>query len=136
MFECKVGGTPEISVHWFRHGAEIHQSVKHKMSFFKSVATLEICQVSENDSGNYFCKASNEVGTESFTVELKVKGWFSFTCLHVVLLLSLSSILRPSYKSTVALVGFALLFQSLLRFLKSCRLLKLLKVQQQCLLAK
>ncbi len=84
MFECKVAGTPEISVHWFRDGVEIHQSVKHKMSFLDSVATLEICQVSGNNSGKYFCEASNEAGTESCTVELEVKGWFSFTCLHLV----------------------------------------------------
>lgn len=77
MFECKVAGTPEISVHWFRDEAEIHQSVKHKMSFFNSVATLEICQVSEHDSGKYFCEACNEAGTESCTVDLEVKGWFS-----------------------------------------------------------
>lgn len=84
VFECKVGGTPEISVRWFRDGAEIHQSVKHKMSFFNSAATLEISQVSENDSGNYFCEACSEAGTESCTVELEVKGWFSFTCLHLI----------------------------------------------------
>lgn len=84
MFECKVAGTPEISVHWFRDGAEIHQSVKHKMSFFKSVATLEIRQVSENDSGKYFCEARNEAGSESCTFELEVKGWFSFTHLHLI----------------------------------------------------
>ena len=74
MFECKVAGTPEISVRWFRDGAEIHQSVKHKMSFFNSVATLEISQVSENDSGKYVCEACNEAGTESCTAELEVKG--------------------------------------------------------------
>lgn len=84
VFECKVAGSPAISVRWFRDGAEIHQSVKHKMSFRNAVATLEICQVSENDNGKYFCEACNEAGTESCTVELEVKGWFSFTCLHIV----------------------------------------------------
>lgn len=76
VFECKVAGSPEISVHWFRDGVEIHQSVKHKMSFFNSVATLEILQVSNDDSGSYFCQACNEAGTESYVVELEVKGWF------------------------------------------------------------
>lgn len=84
MFECKVAGTPEISVCWFRDGAEIHQSVKYKMLLFNSVTTLEIGRVCENDSGKYFCEACNEAGTESCTVELKVKGWFSFTSLHFV----------------------------------------------------
>uniref|UniRef100_A0A8P4G4F1 Ig-like domain-containing protein n=1 Tax=Dicentrarchus labrax TaxID=13489 RepID=A0A8P4G4F1_DICLA len=84
VFECKVDGTPEISVRWFRDEAEIQQSVKHKMSFFNSIAALEICQVSESDSGSYFCEAYNEAGTESCTVELEVKGWFFFTRLHLV----------------------------------------------------
>lgn len=83
VFECEVGGTPEISVRWFRHGAEIRQSVKHKMLFFNTIATLEICQVRKTDGGKYFCEACNEAGTESYAVELKVKGWFSFICLHV-----------------------------------------------------
>lgn len=78
VFECTVAGTPEISVRWFRDGAQVHQSVKHKMLFFNSAATLEVCQVSENDSGNYVCEACNEAGTESCTVVLEVKGWFSF----------------------------------------------------------
>ena len=82
VFKCKVAGTPEISVHWFRDGSEIHQSDKYKMLFFNSVANLEICQVCENDSGKYFCEARSEAGTESCTVELDVKGWCSFTSLH------------------------------------------------------
>ncbi|XP_068589742.1 roundabout homolog 3-like [Cebidichthys violaceus] len=73
VFECKVAGSPEISVHWFRDGAEIHQSDKHMMSFMNSVANLEVCQVCESDSGKYFCEVSNEAGTESCTVELEVK---------------------------------------------------------------
>uniref|UniRef100_A0A3P8SWT1 Ig-like domain-containing protein n=1 Tax=Amphiprion percula TaxID=161767 RepID=A0A3P8SWT1_AMPPE len=84
VFECQVSGTPQISVRWFRDGAEILQSVHHRMSFLNSAATLEICQVSELHSGKYFCKASNEAGTESCCFELEVKGWFFFTCLHLV----------------------------------------------------
>lgn len=76
VFECRVAGTPEISVRWFRDGAEIHQSVKHKMWFVDSVASLEICDVGEQDTGKYFCEARNDAGTESCPVELEVKGWF------------------------------------------------------------
>uniref|UniRef100_A0A8C2ZQB4 Titin n=1 Tax=Cyclopterus lumpus TaxID=8103 RepID=A0A8C2ZQB4_CYCLU len=69
LFECKVAGSPEITVHWFRDGAELQQSVKHVMLFMNSVASLEICEVSENDSGKYFCEVCNEAGTESCTVD-------------------------------------------------------------------
>uniref|UniRef100_A0A665TER9 Uncharacterized protein n=1 Tax=Echeneis naucrates TaxID=173247 RepID=A0A665TER9_ECHNA len=79
LFECTVAGSPQISVHWFRDGAEIHQSDKHKMLFSNSVATLEICKVSVQDSGKYFCEVRNDAGTESCHVELEVKGWFSFS---------------------------------------------------------
>lgn len=81
-FVCKVGGSPEISVHWFRRGTKIHQSSKHKLSFSNSVATLEISQVSQNDSGEYFCEAQNEAGTTSCTFGLEVKGWFYSTFLQ------------------------------------------------------
>lgn len=81
MFECKVAGTPEISMKWFKDGVQIRQSLKYKISFFTSVAVLEVCVVSQQDSGKYFCEASNEAGTESCIFELVVKGWFSFLCL-------------------------------------------------------
>lgn len=92
MFQCRVGGSPEISVHWFRHGAEIHQSGKHNLSLVQSVATLEISQVSESDCGNYFCQASNEAGTESFAVELQVKGRFP-SSVHMLRRLTVSEFL-------------------------------------------
>lgn len=81
VFECKVAGTPEISMKWFKDGVQIHQSLKYKISFFTSVAILEVCVVSQQDSGKYFCEASNEAGRESCIFELVVKGWFSFLCL-------------------------------------------------------
>lgn len=89
MFQCRVGGSPEISVHWFRRGTDIHQSARHNLSLVQSVAILEISQVSESDSGNYFCQTSNEAGTESFTVELQVKG----SSLHMLRRLTASEFL-------------------------------------------
>lgn len=74
VFQCKLIGTPEISVRWFRDGAQIHHNDKHRMAFSDSVATLEIHEACESDSGKYFCEACNEAGTESCTVELEVKG--------------------------------------------------------------
>lgn len=74
VFECRVVGTPQISVRWFRDGTEIHQSVKHSMSFVNSLASLEITGANNSDSGKYFCEAYNEAGSESCIVELAVKG--------------------------------------------------------------
>uniref|UniRef100_A0A673ARL3 Ig-like domain-containing protein n=1 Tax=Sphaeramia orbicularis TaxID=375764 RepID=A0A673ARL3_9TELE len=72
----------EISVRWFRDGVEVQQSVKHMMSFCSSVATLQISNVTENDSGKYFCEACNDAGTESCTAELVVKGLSSSQSLN------------------------------------------------------
>lgn len=70
-------GTPEIDIYWFREGSEISPSDRHKMAFVNSVATLEVCGVITKDSGLYYCEARNEAGSESCSMELKVKGWLS-----------------------------------------------------------
>lgn len=74
MFECQVTGTPEIDIYWFKEGSEISPSDRYKMAFVNSVATLEVCGADTKDSGLYYCEARNEAGSESCSMELKVKG--------------------------------------------------------------
>lgn len=74
VFECQVTGTPEIDMYWFREGSEISPSDRYKMAFVESVATLEVCGADIKDSGLYYCEARNEAGSESCSMELKVKG--------------------------------------------------------------
>lgn len=76
VFECRVTGTPEIDIYWFKDGSEIHPSERHRMSFMNCVASLEVCGTDTKDSGLYYCEARNEAGSESCSMELKVKGWF------------------------------------------------------------
>lgn len=76
VFECQVTGTPEIDIYWFKEGSEIHPSERYKMSFVNSVASLEVCGPEAKDSGLYYCEARNEAGSESCSMELKVKGWW------------------------------------------------------------
>ncbi|KAK1875087.1 Titin [Dissostichus eleginoides] len=78
MFECQVTGTPEIDICWFREGSEISPSDRYKMVFVNSVATLEVCGAETKDSGLYYCEARNEAGSESCSMELKVKEPPSF----------------------------------------------------------
>lgn len=75
VFECQVTGTPEIDMYWFKEGSEISPSDRYKMAFVNSVATLEVCGAETKDSGLYYCEARNEAGSESCSMELKVKGW-------------------------------------------------------------
>lgn len=74
VFECQITGTPEIDTYWFRDGNEISPSDKHKMTFVDSLARLEISSSDIKDSGVYYCEARNEAGSESCSMELKVKG--------------------------------------------------------------
>lgn len=76
-FECQVTGTPEIDIYWFKEGSEISPSDRFKMAFINSVATLEVCGADAKDGGLYYCEARNEAGSESCSMELKVKGWLS-----------------------------------------------------------
>lgn len=76
VFECQVTGTPEIDIYWFKEGSEIQPSERYQMSFANSVASLEVLGTDAKDSGLYYCEARNEAGSESCSMELKVKGWF------------------------------------------------------------
>uniref|UniRef100_A0A3B3HTI2 Ig-like domain-containing protein n=1 Tax=Oryzias latipes TaxID=8090 RepID=A0A3B3HTI2_ORYLA len=64
----------KIDINWFKDGSEIVASDRYKVAFSNSVATLEICGAHAKDSGLYYCEARNEAGSESCTMELKVKG--------------------------------------------------------------
>uniref|UniRef100_A0A3Q3XGG4 Ig-like domain-containing protein n=1 Tax=Mola mola TaxID=94237 RepID=A0A3Q3XGG4_MOLML len=79
VFECQVTGTPEIDICWFKEGTEISPSERYKMAFVNSLATLEVCGTDTKDSGLYYCEARNEAGSESCSMELKVKEPPSFT---------------------------------------------------------
>ncbi len=74
VFECQITGTPEIDTYWFRDGNEMSTSDKHKMTFVDSLARLEISSSDIKVSGVYYCEARNEAGSESCSMELRVKG--------------------------------------------------------------
>lgn len=74
VFECQITGTPEIDTYWFRDGNEISPSDKYKMTFVDFLARLEIISSDIKDSGVYYCEARNEAGSESCSMELRVKG--------------------------------------------------------------
>lgn len=73
-YECKIGGSPEIKVTWYKGETEIHPSEKYRMSFVDSVAVIEMHNLSVEDSGDYTCEAKNPAGSTSTSTSLKVKG--------------------------------------------------------------
>ncbi|NWW99578.1 TITIN protein, partial [Caloenas nicobarica] len=76
--QCKIKGSPEIQVTWFKNNKEIHESNTHRMSFVNFVAVLDILEMKVDDSGSYSCEAVNEVGSDSCTTEVVVKEPPSF----------------------------------------------------------
>ncbi|NXW75703.1 TITIN protein, partial [Hirundo rustica] len=76
--QCKIKGSPEIQVTWFKNNKEIHESNMHRMSFVNSVAVLDILEMKVDDTGTYSCEAVNEVGSDSCTTEVVVKEPPSF----------------------------------------------------------
>ncbi|NXC95091.1 TITIN protein, partial [Certhia familiaris] len=76
--QCKIKGSPEIQVTWFKNNKEIHESNTHRMSFVNSVAVLDILEVKVDDTGTYSCEAVSEVGSDSCITEVVVKEPPSF----------------------------------------------------------
>ncbi|NXM99795.1 TITIN protein, partial [Sylvia borin] len=78
-YECKIGGSPEIKVTWYKGETEIHPSEKYRMSFVDSVAVIEMHNLSVEDSGDYTCEAQNPAGSASTSTTLRVKAPPIFT---------------------------------------------------------
>uniref|UniRef100_A0A8C9EUT3 Ig-like domain-containing protein n=1 Tax=Pavo cristatus TaxID=9049 RepID=A0A8C9EUT3_PAVCR len=71
--ECKVSGSPEMKVAWFRNDHEIVASEKFRTSFIDSVAVLEMNHLSTDESGDYICEAQNPAGKASCSTKVTVK---------------------------------------------------------------
>ena len=72
--ECKITGSPEINVVWYRNDMELHPGEKFQMSFSDSVAVIEMRHLGTEDSGDYICEAQNPAGKTSCSTKLLVKG--------------------------------------------------------------
>lgn len=71
---CKVTGTPEIKITWFKDDRELKESDKHRMSFTKSLAILHLSEVETEDSGEYICEAKNDAGKDTCSSVVTIKG--------------------------------------------------------------
>lgn len=61
--------TPRIK--WFKKGGELPEG---KVKFENFNKTLVISSVSDEDSGDYICMASNKMGSIRHTISVQVKG--------------------------------------------------------------
>lgn len=74
---CKLKGSPVIQVTWFKNNKELNESNTVRMSFVNSEAVLDITDVKVEDSGSYSCEAINDVGSDSCSAEIVIKGLFT-----------------------------------------------------------
>lgn len=73
-FQCQIAGTPEIKVTWYLDGNDITTNGKYEISFVDGISTLDIINSTVEDSGMYVCEATNEAGSESCSIDVKVQG--------------------------------------------------------------
>uniref|UniRef100_A0A8C8ACC2 Ig-like domain-containing protein n=1 Tax=Otus sunia TaxID=257818 RepID=A0A8C8ACC2_9STRI len=102
--QCKIKGSPEIQVTWFKNNKEIRESNTHRMSFVNSVAVLDILEMKVDDSGSYSCEAVNEVGSDSCATEVVVKEPPSFI-----------RTLEPKIENVTALAGDSITLQAVVK---------------------
>ncbi|KAM9664699.1 titin-like [Trichechus inunguis] len=71
--ECKIAGSPEITVVWYRNEHELPASEKYRMTFIDSVAVIQMNSLSTEDSGDFICEARNPAGSISCSTRVIVK---------------------------------------------------------------
>ncbi|KAM6233014.1 neurofascin isoform 11-T14 [Spheniscus humboldti] len=71
LLECIASGVPAPDIVWYKKGGELPAG-KTKLENFNKA--LRISNVSEEDSGEYFCLASNKMGSIRHTISVRVKA--------------------------------------------------------------
>lgn len=74
ILECRVAGTPHISVKWIKDGKELQSSPKQHLYFENNLSRLVVTASRLDDSGEYVFEAQNTVGTCRCKVQLIVLG--------------------------------------------------------------
>lgn len=72
-FEAKVSGQPEPTIEWTKDGEELTSSPHFRTYYDGEVCKLTIFEAKDDDSGEYTCVATNDVGTASSKAQLVVK---------------------------------------------------------------
>uniref|UniRef100_A0A8C6VHA5 Neurofascin n=1 Tax=Naja naja TaxID=35670 RepID=A0A8C6VHA5_NAJNA len=71
LLECIASGVPTPDIMWHKKGGDL-PSGRIKLENFNKA--LHIANISEEDSGEYFCLASNKVGISRHSILVKVKA--------------------------------------------------------------
>ncbi|XP_053082943.1 neurofascin homolog (chicken) a isoform X15 [Pangasianodon hypophthalmus] len=71
LLECIAAGVPTPEIKWFKKGGDLPE---RKVKFENFHKTLSIVSVSDEDSGDYICMASNKMGSIRHTISVQVKA--------------------------------------------------------------
>lgn len=70
---CKVSGEPTPTVTWFKDGIEIPLDTRVKTRFDGKTCELSFTNLKLDDTGNYKCIISNDLGEVQSSVDVEVK---------------------------------------------------------------
>jgi len=92
--ECHMTGSLPIKVTWSKDHKDIRTGGNYKISCVDNTPQLTILKADKADSGRYSCHASNDIGKDSCSTEVSVKGIWSLLfwcdCLHCLYCLGLT----------------------------------------------
>ncbi|XP_026501926.1 titin-like [Terrapene carolina triunguis] len=78
VLDCKVSGSPPISVSWFHDGHEITSGDKYQTTLSDNTCSLKVNTLKESDMGTYSCTATNVAGSDECSAYLTVREPPSF----------------------------------------------------------
>lgn len=90
--ECHMTGSAPIKVTWSKDHKDIRTGGNYKISCVDNTAHLTILKADKADTGRYFCHASNDMGKDSCSSDITVKG----TLTRATLMSSRRSLLKHS----------------------------------------
>lgn len=79
ILQCEISGTPPFEVVWVKDRKQVRSSKKFKITSKNFDTSLHIFSLEAPDIGEYHCKATNEVGSDTCVCAVKFKGLYTDT---------------------------------------------------------